>query len=151
MIGIDSHTLNSSQGKKWLVLGIVWQLIKMYLFKQITITQVPGLINLLLPGEDINDLLKLSPEHLLQRWVNYQLEKVRNVFNYQSYQSLSQAGSSRRIKNFTEDIKDSEVYTELINQIAPKDSGVNKSALRIDDLTERAENMLEQAEKIDSR
>ena len=65
--------------------------------------------------------------------------------------TLSQAGSSRRIKNFTEDIKDSEVYTELINQIAPKDSGVNKSALRIDDLTERAENMLEQAEKIDSR
>ena len=40
---------------------------------------------------------------------------------------------------------------ELINQIGPKDSGVNKSALRINDLTERAENMLEQAEKIDSR
>ena len=79
MIGIDSHTLNSSQGKKYLVLGMVWQLIKMYLFKQITITQVPGLINLLLPGEDINDLLKLSPEHLLQRWVNYQLEKVRDL------------------------------------------------------------------------
>ena len=82
MIGIDSHTLNSSQGKKYLVLGIVWQLIKMYLFKQITITQVPGLINLLLPGEDINDLLKLSPEQLLQRWVNYQLEKVRQIHNY---------------------------------------------------------------------
>ena len=24
VIGIDSHTLNSSQGKKWLVLGLVW-------------------------------------------------------------------------------------------------------------------------------
>ena len=43
------------------------------------------------------------------------------------------------------------MYVELINQIAPKDSGVNKSAPRNDDLTERAENMLEQAEKIDSR
>lgn len=64
---------------------------------------------------------------------------------------MSQAGSSRRIKNFTDDIKDSEVYIELINQIAPKDSGVNKSGIRINDLTERAENMLEQAEKIDSR
>jgi len=136
VIGIDSHTLNSSQGKKWLVLGLVWQLIKMYLFKQITITQVPGLVNLLMEGEDINELLKLSPEQLLQRWVNHQLEK---------------AGSSRRIKNFSDDIKDSEVYTELINQIAPKDSGVNKSALGISDLTQRAENMLEQAEKIDSR
>ena len=40
VIGIDSHTLNSRQGKKWLVLGLIWQLIKMYLFKQITISQV---------------------------------------------------------------------------------------------------------------
>jgi len=136
VIGIDSHTLNSSQGKKWLILGLVWQLIKMYLFKQITITNVPGLINLLMEGEDIADLMKLSPEQLLMRWVNYQLDK---------------AGSTRRIKNFNEDIKDSEIYTDLIAQIAPAGSGVNKSALKKDDLTERAETMLEQAEKIDSR
>ena len=62
-----------------MVLGLVWQLIKMYLFKQITITQVPGLVNLLMEGEDINELLKLSPEQLLQRWVNHQLEKVRGL------------------------------------------------------------------------
>merc|ERR1719431_2068062 len=136
VIGIDSHTLNSSQGKKYLVLGMVWQLIKMYLFKQITITQVPGLINLLMDGEDIADLMKLSPEQLLVRWVNYQLEK---------------AGSTRKIKNFNEDIKDSEIYSDLIAQIAPKDAGVNKFALKKSDLMERAEMMLEQAEKIDSR
>ena len=65
------------QGKKWLVLGLVWQLIKMYLFKQISITTVPGLINLILEGEDIEDLMKLSPEQLLVRWVNHQLVKVR--------------------------------------------------------------------------
>ena len=92
VIGIDSHTLNSSQvrviitsglsifslfqGKKWLVLGLVWQLIKMYLFKQISISNVPGLINLLMEGEDISDMMKLSPEQLLIRWVNYQLDKV---------------------------------------------------------------------------
>merc|ERR1711902_213750 len=51
VIGIDSHTLNSSQGKKWLVLGLVWQLIKMFLFKSISITNVPGLVNLLREGE----------------------------------------------------------------------------------------------------
>ena len=76
VIGIDSHTLNSSQGKKWLVLGLLWQLIKMYLFQQITISQVPGLVNLLMDGEDINDLMKLSPEQLLLKWVNYQLDQV---------------------------------------------------------------------------
>ena len=76
VIGIDSHTLNSSQGKKWLVLGLVWQLIKMYLFKQITISQVPGPVNLLRPGESLEDLMKMSPEEILLRWVNHQLEKV---------------------------------------------------------------------------
>merc|ERR1719402_1093203 len=90
VIGSDSHTLNSSQGKKWLVLGLLWQLIKMYLFKQISITTVPGLINLLQEGEDIEELMKLSPEQLLVRWVNHQLEK---------------AGSTRTIRNFHEDIK----------------------------------------------
>ena len=81
---------------------------------------------------------------------------------------MVQAGSTRKIKNFNEDIKDSEIYSDLIAQIAPKDAGVNKFAMKKDvsitdnleihnktdifkDLTERAEMMLEQAEKIDSR
>merc|ERR1711915_808139 len=136
VIGIDSHILNSSQGKKWLVLGLIWQLIKMYLFKQITISQVPGLVNLLRPGETLADLMKMSPEEILLRWVNHQLEK---------------AGSDRRIRNFHDDIKDSEIYTELINQIAPAGSGVNKDAMSREDMLERAEVMLEQADKIKSR
>ena len=79
VIGIDSHTLHHTQGKKYLVLGLVWQLIKMYLFRQISLTHVPGLVNLLLPGETIEDLMKLSPEQLLLRWVNYHLEAVSAV------------------------------------------------------------------------
>jgi len=136
VIGIDSHNINSEKGKKWLVMGLIWQIVKLYLFNQITIANVPGLINLLREGEDLTELMKLSPEEILLRWVNYQLEK---------------AGSSRRIKNFSEDIKDSEIYTDLLAQIAPKDAGVNKFAMKKDDLVERAETMLEQADKIDSR
>ena len=63
-----------------MVLGLVWQLIKMYLFKQITISQVPGLVNLLREGETLADLMKMSPEEILLRWVNHQLEKVRSWF-----------------------------------------------------------------------
>ena len=76
VVGVDAHNIQSKQGKKWLVLGMIWQLIKMFLYKQITITHVPGLVNLLEEGEDINELLKLSPEEILLRWANYQLEKV---------------------------------------------------------------------------
>jgi len=136
VIGMDSHNLQSKEGAKWLVMGLTWQVIKMFLFNQITISNVPGLVNLLADGEDISELMKLSPEQLLLRWVNYQLEK---------------AGSKRHISNFGNDIKDSEIYTELLSQVAPKSSGVNKTCLQKQDLLERAELMLEQAEKIDCR
>jgi plastin-3 len=136
VIGMDSHNLQSSEGKRWMVMGLVWQVIKMFLFNQITISNVPGLVNLLREGEDISELMKLSPEQLLPRWVNHQLEK---------------AGSQRHISNFSSDIKDSEIYTDLISQIAPKNCGVNKTALQRQDLVERAEIMLEQADKIDCR
>ena len=76
VVGIDPHNIHSNKGKKWLLLGILWQLIKMALYKEINLTTVPGLVRLLQEGEDINDLLKLSPEQILQRWVNYQLEMV---------------------------------------------------------------------------
>ena len=104
-------TTRSEQKKCWLVLGLVWQLIRMHLFRQINInevnlsilikivkmtmvarlikivnmirirmssptTQVPGLVNLLKEGETLADLMKLGPEEILLRWVNYQLEKV---------------------------------------------------------------------------
>lgn len=59
--------------------------------------------------------MALSPEEILLRWFNYHLEK---------------AGSSRRVHNFSGDIKDSECYTILLNQIAPEDSGVDMSPMQ---------------------
>lgn len=67
-------------------------------------------------GETLADLMALSPEEILLRWFNYHLEK---------------AGSSRRVNNFSGDIKDSECYTILLNQIAPEDSGVDMSPMGI--------------------
>ena len=76
VVGIDPHNIHSSKGKKWLLLGLLWQLIKMALVKEINLTTVPGLVRLLQEDENINDLLRLSPEQILLRWVNYQLELV---------------------------------------------------------------------------
>ena len=42
---------------------------------------------------------------------------------------MLQAGCSRLIKNFSEDIKDSEIYSELIAQVAPRDYNIDKDAL----------------------
>lgn len=60
----------------------------------------PYLVRLLREGEQLNDLLKLSPEDLLIRWFNYHLEN---------------SGSKRRVKNLSDDVKDGECYSILLN------------------------------------
>ncbi|XP_042894808.1 plastin-2 isoform X1 [Parasteatoda tepidariorum] len=134
VINIDAHDL--AKGKPHLVLGLLWQIIRIGLFNQISLEHCPGLVQLVSSGEDMSDLMKLSPENILLRWVNYHLER---------------AGSQRRITNFTTDIKDSEIYTQLLKQIAPLDSGVTLEPMTKSDLLERAEVMLKQADKIGCR
>jgi len=121
---------------------------------------VPGLARLLEEGETLEDLMALPIEQILLRWMNYHLKN---------------AGHPRRVGNFGKDIKDSEAYTVLIKQIAPKgnklivffffffwpvsskvssgstEAGVDTSALSIGDETKRADKMLQQADKINCR
>ena len=125
-----------AEGKPHLVLGLMWQVIRIGLFAKISIQDCPGLVLLLKEGETLADLLALSPEEILLRWFNYQLE---------------QAGHPRRVKNFSSDITDSECYTIVINQIAPPDSGVDMSPLSLSTPEDRAEGMLQQAGRIGCR
>ncbi|KAK8394116.1 hypothetical protein O3P69_006362 [Scylla paramamosain] len=134
VVNIDAHDL--AKGKPHLVLGLLWQIIRIGLFNQITLEHCPGLANLLLDGEKIEELMKLSPEAILLRWVNHHLER---------------AGTNRRCNNFMNDIKDSEIYTYLLKQIAPNDAGVTMEALSEHDMISRAEIMLQQAEKLGCR
>lgn len=85
---------------KYMELGIIWQLLKIWILSQINLKDCPYLVRLLHEGEELADLLKLSPDELLIRWFNYHLE---------------QAGSERRIKNLSEDVKDGECYAILLN------------------------------------
>ena len=68
------------------------------LFAKISLSANPNIAALLREGETLSDLMSLSPEELLLRWVNYHLEK---------------AGSNRRIKNFSGDIKVSTLVLNL--------------------------------------
>ena len=151
IVNIDANDL--TKGTPHLVLGLLWQIIRIGLFNQISLEQCPGaqscqiflcimlnifpgLANLLEGGEQLESLMKMSPEAILLRWVNYQLER---------------AGVPNRINNFTSDIKNSEAYTYLLHQIASPDSGVNKDALMESDMLTRAETMLQQADKLGCR
>jgi len=103
------------------------------LFARINLSEHPELYRLLEEGENIDDLLKLPIEEILLRWFNHHLKN---------------AGSPRRVKNFGGDIKDSECYTILLRQIAPKGSGVDARALNEPNLDKRAGYVLANAEKI---
>ncbi|MED6282956.1 Plastin-3 [Characodon lateralis] len=129
------------EGKPHLVLGLLWQIIKIGLFADIKLSRNEALAALLEEGESLEALMKLSPEELLLRWANFHL---RN------------AGMS--ISNFSGDIKDSKAYFHLLEQIAPNGSKEGVPRIEIDmtglyekDLKKRAECLLKQAEQLGCR
>ncbi|EDO40382.1 predicted protein [Nematostella vectensis] len=137
-----------AEGKKHLVLGVLWQVIRIGLFSKITLTNVPGLARLLQEGETIEGLHHLSPEELLLRWVNFHLGKYYDGQNYPPDDSRRKV-----VHNFSDDIKDSEAYSILLYQIAPQSSGVDhpQSYYSTTDNSKKAEKMLRNAEKIGCR
>uniref|UniRef100_A0A0N5AS86 Ca2+-binding actin-bundling protein n=1 Tax=Syphacia muris TaxID=451379 RepID=A0A0N5AS86_9BILA len=134
IVNIDCSDL--SKGTPHLVLGLLWQIIRIGLFNTIDLIHVPGLFRLLEGDETLEDLRKLSPEEILVRWVNYH---------------IGRAGVSRRLSNFTTDITDSEIYTYLLHEIAPKSAGVTLAPLQVSDNVKRAGAMLDEAAKLECR
>lgn len=123
-------------GKPHLVLGLLWQIIRIGLLSDINLHEHPGLAALLGEDESLEDFMKLSPEQILIRWVNYH---------------LARSTCGRQISNFTSDIKDSVSYIHLLHQISPRDKGVTTTAENEPDNLTRAERMLQEADKIGCR
>ncbi|KAJ1475938.1 calponin homology domain-containing protein [Baffinella frigidus] len=119
-------------GKPHLVLGLLWQVLKAALVKRVTLREVPGLVLLLKEGEELQDLMRLSREDLLIRWVNYHLNR---------------AGVQRRLANFGSDVTDSFIYAHLMNQIAPDECSL-ALLQEEDNLKKRAAAVLDNAVKM---
>uniref|UniRef100_A0A8V5H8S9 Plastin-3 n=1 Tax=Melopsittacus undulatus TaxID=13146 RepID=A0A8V5H8S9_MELUD len=144
---IGCHVVNIGaedlrEGKPHLVLGLLWQIIKIGLFADIELSRNEALAALLRDGENLEDLMKLSPEELLLRWANFHLENA----------------GWHKINNFSADIKDSRAYFHLLNQIAPKGQkegepqiDINMSGFNEKDDLRRAEYMLQQADRLGCR
>ncbi|KFQ70312.1 Plastin-3, partial [Phaethon lepturus] len=141
---IGCHVVNIGaedlrEGKPHLVLGLLWQIIKIGLFADIELSTLAALLR---DGENLEDLMKLSPEELLLRWANFHLENA----------------GWHKINNFSSDIKDSRAYFHLLNQIAPKGQkegepqiDINMSGFNEKDDLRRAEYMLQQADRLGCR
>ncbi|KAL1508672.1 hypothetical protein AB1Y20_004767 [Prymnesium parvum] len=120
------------EGKPHLVLGLIWQMVKMSLLANINLKDNPNLIRLLKEGESLEALLRLPPEKLLMRWFNFHLER---------------SGCSRRLGNWGRDLQDSELYAHLLQQIDP-DKLANTRILSESDLTARAKYIVSQGTRM---
>ncbi len=129
IVNIGSQDL--IEGREHLILGLVWQIIKIGLLAKINLQHHPELYRLLESGEQLDDFLRLPPDEILLRWFNYHLRA---------------AGWARRVANFGSDIRDSENYIVLLNQLCPADC--SKAALHEGDLAKRAEAVVGGAARI---
>ena len=130
VIGLSYDSI--MDGKNYImVLGLMWQVVKLVVLHNIQLKQHPELIRLLNPGEQLSDLLKLSPEQLLLRWFNYHLKAA----NYE-----------KKITNFSGDVKDSEKYTVLLHQL--NKNLCDKSALNEPDKKKRAKKVIDNSKKL---
>ncbi|KAF2101915.1 fimbrin [Rhizodiscina lignyota] len=120
--------------REHLILGLIWQIIRRGLLGKIDIRLHPELYRLLEDDETLEQFLRLPPEQILLRWFNYHLKN---------------AGWQRRVQNFSHDVKDGENYTVLLNQLKP--DICSRAPLQTRDLLQRAEQVLDNADKLECR
>ncbi|OQN99259.1 Fimbrin [Cryoendolithus antarcticus] len=137
--GIGCSVVNIGSGdiievREHLILGLIWQVIRRGLLGKIDIKLHPELYRLLEDGETLEQFLRLPPEQILLRWFNYHLKN---------------AGWQRRVQNFSKDVKDGENYTVLMNQLKPEIC--SRGPLQTPDLLQRAEQVLQNADRLDCR
>ncbi|KAL3424375.1 fimbrin [Phlyctema vagabunda] len=138
--GIGCSVVNIGSGdiievREHLILGLIWQVIRRGLLGKIDIKLHPELYRLLEEDETLEQFLRLPPEQILLRWVNFHLKA---------------ANWPRRVQNFSSDVKDAENYTVLLAQIAPE-YGCDRGPLQTRDLLQRAEEVLQNADKLNCR
>ena len=81
-------------------------------------------------GETVDDVAELPIDDFLKRWFNHHLQKA----NYPN-----------ELTNFSDDLKDSEKYTILLNDLSPDQC--DKSALDNDNLEQRAQKVIDDGKK----
>ncbi|VVA90804.1 unnamed protein product [Arabis nemorensis] len=131
---VNIGTQDIAEGRPHLVLGLIFQIIKIQLLAGLNLKKTPQLVELVEENQDVDELMGLAPEKLLLKWMNFHLKK---------------AGYEKQVSNFSSDVKDGEAYAYLLNALSPELS--THETLEIKDPSERAKKVLEQAEKLDCK
>ncbi|XP_051224596.1 fimbrin-2 isoform X3 [Lolium perenne] len=129
---VNIGTQDLAEGRPHLILGLISQIIKIQLLADVNLKSTPQLVELVEESEEMEELMSLSPEKILLRWMNFQLKK---------------GGFQRTVTNFSSDTKDSEAYACLLNVLAPECSA-KPSPMSVKDLLHRARLVLEHADRM---
>ncbi|MBA0732353.1 hypothetical protein Gogos_016452 [Gossypium gossypioides] len=135
----ENHTLclNSAKAIGCTVVNIGTQDLaegRIQVLADLNLKKTPQLMELVDDSQDVEELLSLAPEKVLLKWMNFHLKKV---------------GYEKQVTNFSTDLKDGEAYAYLLNALAPEHS--TPSTLDTSDPTERANMVLQQAEKLECK
>ena len=153
--GIGCSVVNIGSGdiievREHLILGLIWQIIRRGLLGKIDIKLHPELYRLLEDDETLEQFLRLPPEQILLRWFNYHLKNAKWDKRYLSlFHGIFLAKINFRVTNFSTDVKEGDNYTVLLNQLAP--DLCSRSPLQTRDLLQRAEQVLQNADRLDCR
>ena len=119
------------KGDKLKILTLLQEILKLIVLKKISLKEYPQLLRLKEPKEENEELLLLGPEDFLKRWFNIHITRAKHP---------------NKLTNFNDDLKDSEKYIRLLNQLSPDKCDL--SPLNIINLKERAGKVLNFAKNI---
>lgn len=128
VIGVDAQSFLDKTS--YLMLGVLWQLVRLLAFDDINLKDCPEIWRLMKEGEELSDLQKLKSEEILLRWVNFHLAKAEQP----------------PANNLGGDLKDSKKLIYVLNQL--DNSQCSLDALEDPDDLSRATRMIDDSKKI---